>query len=182
MAETDGRPPQPTQWSGAPEGSSSDRTFAVVALGSEAETAAIAARLARATRAGDVLALWGDLGSGKTVFARGFIRACCGPDEEVPSPTFTLVQTYEPADAKGAAIWHFDLYRLGDPDDALELDIEDAFASAISLIEWPDRLGPLLPAHRLDLALSAGDNPHRRLLTIGGDARWQARLREVGVV
>lgn len=182
MVETDGRPPQPTQWSGAPEGSSSDRLLASVALGSETETAAFAARLVRIVRTGDVLALWGDLGSGKTVFARGFIRAHCNPDEEVPSPTFTLVQTYEPADVKGAAIWHFDLYRLGDPDDAIELDIEDAFASAISLIEWPDRLGPLLPAHRLDLTLSAGDNPNRRRLTIAGDSRWRARLREAGVV
>lgn len=156
--------------------------LASVALNSEAETVAFAARLARIVRTGDVLALWGDLGSGKTVFARGFIRACCHPDEEVPSPTFTLVQTYEPAAADGAAIWHFDLYRLSDPADALELDIEDAFASAISLIEWPDRLGPLLPAHHLDLMLGAGDDPGRRRLTICGDARWQARLREAGVV
>ncbi|MFO1145166.1 MAG: tRNA (adenosine(37)-N6)-threonylcarbamoyltransferase complex ATPase subunit type 1 TsaE [Rhodospirillales bacterium] len=133
-------------------------------------------------RTGDVLALWGDLGSGRAVFARGFIRART-TDEEVPSPTFTLVQTYEPADVKGAAVWHFDLYRLGDPGDAIESSTSRMrLPRRSALIEWPDRLGPLLPAHRLDLTLSAGDNPNRRRLTIAGDSRWRARLQEAGVV
>ena len=182
MVETDGRPPQATQWSGRPEGSSTDRTLADLLLSSEAETAAVAAALAPVARAGDVLALWGDLGSGKTVFARAFIRARSRPDEEVPSPTFTLVQIYEPADPAEAAVWHFDLYRIAVPEDAMELGIEEAFAAAVSLIEWPDRLGPLLPDHRLDLLLSPGAGPDSRRLMIAGDAGWQARLREAGLV
>ena len=108
----------------------------------------------------DVIALRGDLGAGKTVFARAFIRARTRPDEEVPSPTFTLVQVYEPAGRADAAIWHFDLFRLATAEDALELGIEDAFGGAISLIEWPERLGRLLPASRLDAdAVASGPPP-----------------------
>ena len=132
-----------------------------------------------ATR-GDVLALRGPLGAGKTVFARAFIAARAraaglGPDDvgEVPSPTYTLVQTYDLPDMP---IWHFDLFRLEHPDDALELGIEDAFAMAISLIEWPERLGSLLPATRLDIQIDfAGDTSERQLRLAGGDA-WPSRL------
>ena len=97
-----------------------------------------------------MIALKGELGAGKTSFARAFIRARGGDDDEVPSPTFTLVQIYE---LPGATIWHFDLYRLRDPEEAWELGIEDAFRDGISLIEWPERLGALLPARRLEIAL-----------------------------
>jgi tRNA threonylcarbamoyladenosine biosynthesis protein TsaE len=126
-----------------------------------------------------VIALSGVLGSGKTVFARGFIRALAGPDEEVPSPTFTLVQIY-PSDA--GPIHHFDLYRLEDAEEAWELGIEDAFADGISLIEWPERLGTLLPAVRLDIAFAAdvdGDPESRRLRLRGGPA-WHDRLKGLG--
>src|SRR5271170_7579662 len=108
-----------------------------------AATAALAARLATLARPRDVVALRGTLGSGKTSFARGFIAARAGRALEVPSPTFTLVQTY---DLPAGTIWHFDLYRLVRPDDAIELGIDEAFASGINLIEWPERLGDLLPA------------------------------------
>ncbi|HEY2541330.1 MAG TPA: tRNA (adenosine(37)-N6)-threonylcarbamoyltransferase complex ATPase subunit type 1 TsaE, partial [Stellaceae bacterium] len=89
-----------------------------VNLSNEAATAALAARLAAIARPGDVIALRGELGAGKTAFARAFIRARNSADEEVPSPTFTLVQNYE---AAGGAIWHFDLYRLTAADEIWEL-------------------------------------------------------------
>lgn len=143
---------------------------------------ALAQRLAPIIRPGDVLALWGDLGSGKTVFARALVRARGSADDEVPSPTFTLVQVYEPADPRAAALWHFDLYRIKDPDDAFELGLEEALAGGICLIEWPDRLGPLLPERRLDLALAMGDEPDSRRLSLAGDATWRDRLREAGLV
>src|SRR5205807_6696912 len=111
--------------------------MSVVDLPDEAATARLAARISALAEIGDVIALSGDLGAGKTTFARAFIRAR-GETGEVPSPTFTLVQVYELA---AAAIWHFDLYRLRSPDEAWELGIEDALTEGISLIEWPDRLG-----------------------------------------
>jgi tRNA threonylcarbamoyladenosine biosynthesis protein TsaE len=182
MVEAGSRPPPPTEWSGRPAGSSADRRLAERPLASEAETASFAAKLAAIVRAGDVVTLWGDLGTGKTALARALIRARGRPDEEVPSPTFTLVQIYEPADPDAAAVWHFDLFRIAAPEDALELGIDDAFASAVSLIEWPDRLGPLLPAHRLDLTLCPGPDRHSRWLTIAGDGGWRLRLHEAGLV
>src|SRR6266700_1981101 len=113
----------------------------VIDLPDEAATAALAARIASLARPGDVIALKGELGAGKTSFARAFIRARNGR-EAVPSPTFTLVQTYE---LPGGAVWHFDLYRLHSPEEAWELGIEEAFHAGIALIEWPERLGSLLP-------------------------------------
>ena len=149
--------------------------IAVVNLPNEAATAALAARIATVAGRGDVIALKGDLGVGKTTFARAFIHARGAVDEEVPSPTFTLVQIYETPDA---AIWHFDLYRLNAADEAWELGIEEAFASGIALIEWPERLGPLLPRHRLEIALEFGDGPEARCAVVDG-AAWHARLSEI---
>lgn len=146
-----------------------------VELRHESATAALAARLARVACPGDVFALFGDLGTGKTVFARAFIRARGDGMDEVPSPTFTLVQAYE---LKGGTVYHFDLFRLSVPEEALELGIEDAFAEGISLIEWPDRLGVLLPRRRLDLTLSHGDDPDLRLATLAGTGDWPRRLEE----
>jgi tRNA threonylcarbamoyladenosine biosynthesis protein TsaE len=148
----------------------------VINLPDEAATAALAARLAAIARPGDVIALKGELGAGKTAFARAFIRARGAADEEVPSPTFTLVQIYEGA---GGTIWHFDLYRLTAADETWELGIEEAFASGISLIEWPDRLGPLLPRNRLEITLEFGDRAEARRVVIDGDIDWRARLREI---
>jgi tRNA threonylcarbamoyladenosine biosynthesis protein TsaE len=122
-----------------------------------------------------VIALRGELGAGKTSFARAFIRARGGAPE-VPSPTFTLVQLYEFPEA---TIWHFDGYRLRDPEEAWELGIEEAFDRGISLIEWPERFGPLIAARRLEVALSPGGTPgsRRAVLDPGGD--WPARIREL---
>jgi tRNA threonylcarbamoyladenosine biosynthesis protein TsaE len=140
-----------------------------------AETALLAARLAPLLRAGDVVALSGELGAGKTFFARAVIQALGGP-EEVPSPTFTLVQTY---DLAPVPVWHFDLYRLTKPEDAHELDIEDAFVDAISLIEWPERLGALLPADRLDVHLTFGAKEDERVVTLSGGPSWLERLKDL---
>ncbi len=141
----------------------------------EAATAALAAAIARAARRRDVIALEGTLGAGKTVFARAFVRAFLG-GEEVPSPTFTLVQAY---DTPAFTIYHFDLYRLEDPEEAYELGIEDAFADGVSLIEWPDRLGSLLPAERLDVALSQGAAAEWRRIVLTGRGDWSSRLEEL---
>src|SRR5712691_9700709 len=144
----------------------------VIELADEAATAALAARVAALARPGDVIALKGELGAGKTSFARAFIRARGGV-EAVPSPTFTLVQTY---DVGGAAIWHFDCYRLRHPEEAWELAIEDAFNEGISLIEWPERLGPLVPSRRLLIRLCAGSTATARRAKIDPAAEWAARL------
>ena len=142
-----------------------------------AATDRLAAALARRARIGDVIALAGDLGAGKTSFARAFIAAR-GGTEEVPSPTFALVQTYELPDGP---VWHFDLYRLARPDDALELGIDDAFAEGISLTEWPDRLGALLPARRLALTLAFVEDPLARVARLDPGGDWPARLADLDV-
>lgn len=148
-------------------------------LADEGATARAAGLLARMARAGDVIALRGALGAGKTAFARGFVAACAAaeglPAEEVPSPTFTLVQTYPFA---RFTVWHFDLFRLDRAEDALELGLEEAFADGVSLVEWPERLGALLPARRLDVALDFGATPDERRLTLAAADGWSARLAE----
>ena len=120
-------------------------------------TAALAARLARLARPGDCIALRGDLGAGKTELARAFLRAA-GVVEDVPSPTFALVQPY---DTDLGPVAHFDLYRIEDPSELDELGFDAALDDGIVLVEWPDRLGSRLPADRLDvtLTLTAGSAP-----------------------
>lgn len=140
-------------------------------LPDEAATAAFAARLAPLLRCGDLLCLEGDLGAGKTSFARALINALPGPAEEVPSPTFTLVQTY-PRDA--LEIWHFDLYRLERPEEVWELGLEEALVSGASLIEWPERAGSLLPPGRLVLRFEQAGQGRRLTLEPQGD--WSERL------
>ena len=152
------------------------RIIAETTLPDERATALAAARLAPRLRARDVVALDGPLGAGKTAFARALINALPGEPEDVPSPTFTLVQTYERGDLE---VWHFDLYRLEDADDALELGIEDAFADALSLVEWPDRLGPHLPARALRVTLDVDGGETGRVLSLRGDAAWEPRLAGV---
>ncbi|MBI1245848.1 MAG: tRNA (adenosine(37)-N6)-threonylcarbamoyltransferase complex ATPase subunit type 1 TsaE [Alphaproteobacteria bacterium] len=144
-----------------------------LALPDEAATAALAGHLARTARPRDVLALWGDLGAGKTTLARAFVAARAGVAVEVPSPTFTLVQTY---DLPGGPVWHFDLYRLTDPEDVWELGWEEALAEAIVLVEWPIRLGPFLPDDRLDVRLSQGSADGARVARLEGHGSWHDRL------
>lgn len=136
-----------------------------------AATERLARSLEPLTELGDMLTLQGDLGAGKTAFSRAFIQARFGMID-VPSPTFNLVLTYgEGADS----IWHFDLYRLDDPDEIYELGFEEAAESAVSLIEWPERLGGLLPVERLELqfVLTKGDARH---VVISASEKWAMRL------
>lgn len=139
-----------------------------------AGTQALAAWTAARARLRDVVALSGGLGAGKTEFARAFIHARPGGEAvtEVPSPTFTLVQVYD----LSPPIWHFDLYRLTRPDDAWELGLEEALADAIALVEWPDRLGSLLPPARLDVELASAAQPTARDITLTGYGDWASRL------
>jgi tRNA threonylcarbamoyl adenosine modification protein YjeE len=150
-------------------------TERVYELADEAATGQLAARIADAATAGDVIALIGGLGAGKTAFARAFIRHLCDADEDVPSPTFTLLQTYT---SRAGEIYHFDLYRLKDADEALELGIEEAFADGITLIEWAERLDGMLPADRLELRLDPGPRADARRATLVGHGFWMAKLAE----
>ncbi|MCF8473258.1 MAG: tRNA (adenosine(37)-N6)-threonylcarbamoyltransferase complex ATPase subunit type 1 TsaE [Emcibacter sp.] len=131
-------------------------------------------------RKGDVVALDGALGAGKTELCRSVIHALDLSDD-VPSPTFNLVQIYEPKadDNITPVIWHMDLYRLESPEEAFELGIEDAFDQAVSLIEWPSRLGPYLPQGFLTLRLEIGHNGEARILKILGDDLWKNRLKKI---
>lgn len=134
----------------------------------EAWGAGIAAQL----RAGDILALSGELGAGKTTLARGILRGL-GLVGEVPSPTFTIVQTYDPPDVK-CPVWHVDLYRLDTADDVIELGIEDAFDGAIVIVEWPERMGAELPARALRIQLDGAGEAERRL-TVACPPDWEGR-------
>ncbi len=148
-----------------------------LALRDIAATNELAAQVARLSAPGDVIGLSGDLGAGKTTFARAFIEARAAvhgePVDEVPSPTFTLVQVYE---LDSAPVWHFDLYRLERAEDAYELGIEDAFAAAISLIEWPERIEALLPEDRLELEFLFAGAPESRRIRLAARGSWALRL------
>ncbi|PHZ84005.1 tRNA (adenosine(37)-N6)-threonylcarbamoyltransferase complex ATPase subunit type 1 TsaE [Paremcibacter congregatus] len=145
-----------------------------------AETQAVAARLAPLLRPGDILAFDGTLGAGKTEFCRAMIHAL-GFADDVPSPTFNLVQVYEPSpeDMTTPAIWHMDLYRLESPEEAFELGIEEAFDTAVSLIEWPAKLGPYLPEGFLTCRLEIMADQGARKLTLIGDEQWRNRLGSI---
>ncbi|WP_093092232.1 tRNA (adenosine(37)-N6)-threonylcarbamoyltransferase complex ATPase subunit type 1 TsaE [Shimia aestuarii] len=141
------------------------------------ETAALARWIAPGLRPGDVLLLQGDIGAGKTHFARALIQSLLSEPEDVPSPTFTLVQTYE---TPGSEIWHADLYRLTSPDEVVELGLTDAFEDAICLVEWPDRLAELAPQSALRLDFSLGDTEGQRKLTLSWQTgRWTPLVQEI---
>lgn len=140
----------------------------------EEETLQFGRRLAPLLAPGDVLLLEGEIGAGKSFLARAIIRARCGEEIDVPSPTYTLVQTYDDGPVE---IWHADLYRLTDPEEATELGLIDAFDSAICLIEWPGQLGPDRPDTALTISLSATETGHRAVFSGVGD--WQDRLAKV---
>ena len=141
-------------------------------------TAGFAAALAPRLRPGDVILLEGQIGGGKTHFARALVQARLAADgarvEDVPSPTFTLVQTY---DTGTVEIWHADLYRLSHPDEVAELGLVDAFDDAICLVEWPDRLGADRPDRALTISFAPGAADDERAVAIAAaDQRWAALL------
>lgn len=155
----------------------SDEVLHSLTLTSPDETAALGAAIAPILGPGDVLLLEGDVGAGKTHFARSLIQArlaAAGRQEDVPSPTYTLVQTYDDGNCE---IWHADLYRVTDPAECLELGLDEAFDAAICLVEWPAVLGPARPENALVIGLKMTRDPQARSLRISGPSgRWSERL------
>jgi tRNA threonylcarbamoyladenosine biosynthesis protein TsaE len=132
-------------------------------LADETATEQLGATLAARLKPGDVVGLKGELGAGKTTLARAILRAAADdPALIVPSPTFTLVEVY---DTPRGTYWHFDLYRLETPEQVFELGWEEARAEGIILLEWPERLGPLLPKH-LSVTLEIDGDGRRALLDV----------------
>lgn len=122
---------------------------------------------------GDTVLLEGPVGTGKSHFARHLIASVLFEPEDIPSPTFTLVQTYETS--KGE-LWHSDLYRVGSTAEIEELGLIDAFENAICIVEWPDRLGPLIPENALAIELTEGIKENSRNLKVSWtDKKWAAR-------
>lgn len=150
-----------------------------IPLADEAATTRLGAALAGRLAAGEVVLLSGDLGMGKSTLARGLIRALTRPDEDVPSPTFTLVQFYESA----PPIAHFDLYRVEDPEEIEEIGLYEALDDGAVLIEWPERLGTggaeALSPDRLSVRLETAGTGRRAQLT--GHGVWAERLKELHV-
>ncbi len=132
---------------------------------SEQETADFASDFAQNLKSGDVVFLHGDLGMGKSVFARSVVRNLCGDDDlAVPSPTFTLVQHYDGCDF---SVSHFDLYRLTDPEEIYEIGWEDALSDGVALVEWPERLGRLRPLKCIEITFSSShDDANKRFIKI----------------
>jgi tRNA threonylcarbamoyl adenosine modification protein YjeE len=144
----------------------------VIELSDLSATEALGARIAAGLRSGDVVALEGDLGVGKTTLARAVLRALA-IEEPVPSPSFTLVQSYE---APRFPVHHFDLYRLNDPDEMEELGLEDALSDGVALIEWPEKAKERFPQACLHIVLE-WDGVARRA-RLRGPARWEHAFDE----
>lgn len=144
----------------------------MIRLADEAATLAFGAALAHVAHAGDVIALSGDLGAGKTTLARGLLAAL-GLADEAPSPTFAIVQPYAPPETR-LAVAHVDLYRIDDPDDVMELGLDELRADSLLLIEWPERMGAALWPDALRLTLQRTADGARSL-TAAVPAAWGSR-------
>lgn len=144
-------------------------------LPTKKDTISLSQRIAHIAKKGDVFALHGTLGMGKSVFARAFVQELCGV-QDVPSPTFTLLQTYE---AEDFDIYHFDLYRLKDPDEVFELGIEDAIYNGISLIEWPEKMGGYLPKDVFKVNIVPYSNGRKIIIQTLSDDKF-FRLSSIG--
>jgi tRNA threonylcarbamoyladenosine biosynthesis protein TsaE len=145
-----------------------------VALPDEAATQALGRALAEALQPGEAICLSGPLGAGKSTLARALVRALTTPTEDVPSPTFTLVQLYEGA---RLSVAHFDLYRLSSADEAYEIGLDEALDEGAAVIEWPERLEGRLPRDRLDImiALSGAESAEGRLARLTPHGSWKGR-------
>lgn len=139
-------------------------------------TKTLAAHIAALADIGDVLLMQGDLGVGKTEFCRAFIQSTQETPEDVPSPTFTLVQSFT---GTSYPIWHFDLYRLKTKEEALELGMEDAFGEGVSLIEWPELIETYLPDNCLCIQLSYGVDKGNRIAILQGSGTWETKLNQL---
>ena len=138
------------------------------------QTADFAKRVGSLLQGGDTVLLQGDIGAGKSFFARALIQALQDIPEDVPSPTFTLVQTY---DTRAGEIWHADLYRLSEPSEVEELGLTEAFETAICLVEWPDRLAGMSPVGAVTLSFEiAASEDQRRITMVGGSEDLHGRL------
>ncbi len=136
-------------------------------------TARLGAAVARALQPGEAVCLYGRLGAGKSTLARGLVRALTRPDEDVPSPTFTLAQFY---DGDGFPLAHFDLYRLARAEEAYEIGLDEALEDGAAVIEWPERLGGRLPPDRLDIEIAIRGEARSARLTPHGS--WEGRPLE----
>jgi tRNA threonylcarbamoyladenosine biosynthesis protein TsaE len=126
------------------------------------ELESLASDFVRTLKQGDVVYMMGDLGAGKTTFVRAAIQSLLGYDEAVPSPTFTLVQTYDST----PLIWHYDLYRINDPEEVLELGLDEAFNQGITFIEWPQNMGNVYTPKHYRVSLETTSNTEQRSITI----------------
>lgn len=144
-------------------------------LNSAEKTTAFAQAISARLLPGDTILLEGGVGAGKTHFARSLIQNLLDVVEDVPSPTFTLVQTYN---GPNCEIWHSDLYRLTGPDEVIELGLIEAFEDAICLIEWPDRLAELIPQNALTISLSMTEQEGQRQMSLAWtDPKWDEILK-----
>jgi len=152
-------------------GTDGESWHAELTLADEAATGRLGAAIADVLRPGDVIALSGDLGAGKTSLARAVIRRLAGTGIDVPSPTFTLVQDYPDLPVP---IVHYDLYRVREAAELAEIGFGEADSGAAALVEWPDRAGALLPSSALKVALALAGAARRA--TISGGPGWRRRL------
>ena len=136
------------------------------------DTLKLASKIAKLAKVGDVITLRGELGAGKTAFARAFIQSLKGSNQEVPSPTFTLLQVYE---LPKFTVYHFDLYRLTSADEVFELGIEEAFAEGVSIIEWPEIIESMAMPNRLDIEFNFKAPAETRQAQINLAPSWQQR-------
>ena len=165
-----------------------DVKLAELDLTGEAETLALGAQLERYLTTGDVIGLEGEMGAGKSVLARGIIRAAATRAgtmlEDIPSPTFTLVQYYpRPADSKGSGsehlIWHVDLWRLETPQEAFDIGLDEGMANAVCVVEWMSKLGAAIPKAGLQITLTKCRDPDTRRISFHAAASYQAYWRRI---